>query len=169
MKIKFLTNLSHEFRTPISLIKGPVDTMLGQMENGKIAEQLKLVKRNSERLLSLVNQLLDYRKMEENEIHLQDTDGEFVSFVKQSVASFTDLAIQKGIDLSVSSSCEKMYVRFDKDKVERILFNLLSNAFKFTPLGGKIAVTVDASHAITDADTVQMNVAVKDTGIGIPL
>ena len=169
MKIKFLTNLSHEFRTPISLIKGPVDNMLRQIEGGKMAEQLKLVKRNSERLLSLVNQLLDFRKMEENEITLQNSDGEFVAFVKQSVFSFHDLAMQKGIDLSVSSSCEQMYVSFDKDKVERILFNLLSNAFKFTPSGGKISVTVDCAHSMTDASMVELILAVKDTGIGIPL
>ncbi|MFD2744683.1 MULTISPECIES: hybrid sensor histidine kinase/response regulator transcription factor [Sphingobacterium] len=168
MKIQFLTNLSHEFKTPISLIKGPVDNLLREMHSEKAAEQLKFVQRNSERLLSLVNQLLDFRKLEENEITLRNTDGELMSFVRQCVTSFSDLAIQKDINLKVTSCTNELFVRFDQDKIERILFNLLSNAFKFTPRGGNIEVSVAAEVIDKAQGILQINFAVQDSGVGIP-
>ncbi|GGH15468.1 hybrid sensor histidine kinase/response regulator [Sphingobacterium alkalisoli] len=168
LKIKFLTNLSHEFRTPISLIVGPVDNLMNEIKDIKASEQLGLVKRNARRLLNLVNQLLDFRKMEEQELRLQDADGELVSFVEEVSNSFTDMAQQKGISYSFTSAVEKLQVRFDQNKIERILFNILSNAFKFTTKGGNIAVHLATSEIASDATYCTACITIKDSGIGIP-
>jgi len=162
LKLKFLTNLSHEFRTPISLIMGPADQLLSGQKDARDIDKLQLIRRNSRRLLNLVNQLLDFRKMEEHELKLQVSDGEFVGFFKDICQSFADLSERKSIRLSVETNIDRLYVKFDKDKVERILFNLLSNAFKFTPEGGAIRVVLDSVGGEWIA------IRVEDTGIGIP-
>jgi len=161
LKLKFLTNLSHEFRTPISLIMGPADQLLSSQKDGKDIDRLQLIRRNSRRLLNLVNQLLDFRKMEEQELKLQLSEGEFVGFFREICQSFADLSERKSIRLTVETTIDRLFVKFDKDKVERILFNLLSNAFKFTPEGGTISVILGR---------VEEWIAIKvvDTGIGIP-
>ncbi len=161
LKIKFLTNLSHEFRTPISLILGPVTTLLQQQKDGAIAGQLELIKRNGKRLLNLVNQLLDFRKMEEHELKLNATEGELVSFVAEVADSFKDLAERKNIQFTVHTPVPQFHTFFDHDKLERILFNLLSNAFKFTLPGGEVRLTLDERQ-----DGILIDVS--DTGIGIP-
>lgn len=167
MKIKFLTNLSHEFRTPISLIVGPIETLIQQIQDLNTRNQLDLVKRNSKRLLNLVNQLLDFRKMEEHELKLQNREGDFVEAIKEVFQSFQDMALQKGIDYSFYSCQEKLYASFDLDKIERVLFNLISNAFKFTHKGGDIAVSL-VSVDYQDNNKVKISLEVRDTGIGIP-
>ncbi|WP_431209952.1 ATP-binding protein [Puia sp. P3] len=163
LKLKFLTNLSHEFRTPISLIMGPVDQLLSGQKDGNSNDKLQLIRRNSRRLLNLVNQLLDFRKMEEHELKLQVSAGEFVGFFREICQSFGDLSERKSIRLKVETTIDRLFVKFDKDKVERILFNLLSNAFKFTPEGGTISVVLDR---VEDGEWIEIRVG--DTGIGIP-
>jgi signal transduction histidine kinase/ligand-binding sensor domain-containing protein/DNA-binding response OmpR family regulator len=167
LKIKFLTNLSHEFRTPISLILAPTAKLLAQQKDPQSAGQLQVIRRNAHRLLHLVNQLLDSRKMEENELHLKLSAGELTGFVREVASSFQDLAEIKKIDLSLQLSSEKLYVRFDYDKVERILVNLLSNAFKFTPEGGKVSVELSAQSVAPDAPEKIISLRIADTGSGI--
>jgi len=166
LKIKFLTNLSHEFRTPISLILAPVDKLLIESKENARYGQLTMIKRNARRLLNLVNQLLDFRKMEEHELKLNTDDGEIVSFIKDVIDSFYDLAERKQIKLNFISAIENLYVSYDQDKVERILFNLLSNAFKFTPSGG--TVTVELRQLPDQDGRVLLELKVRDSGIGIP-
>ncbi|GGF28725.1 hybrid sensor histidine kinase/response regulator [Hymenobacter cavernae] len=168
LKIKFLTNLSHEFRTPISLILAPTDKLLTQQQDSHSAGQLQVIRRNARRLLHLVNQLLDFRKMEEHELSLNLSAGEITAFVQEVTNSFQDLAEVKKIDLSLLLPSKKLFVHFDYDKVERILVNLLSNAFKFTPEGGKISVAlaVQDGHDDTQGNTIRIQVA--DSGVGIP-
>jgi signal transduction histidine kinase/ligand-binding sensor domain-containing protein/DNA-binding response OmpR family regulator len=168
LKIKFITNLSHEFRTPISLILGPIDTLLRKEKNEHAFTQLKMIKQNGRRLLNLVNQLLDFRKMEEQELKLQSTDGEFISFVHEVTDSFRDMSERKKISLSFESNVHKLFTRFDHDKIERILFNLLSNAFKFTIEGGKIVVAIEKMQGEEQGGKSRFSIKVKDTGIGIP-
>ncbi|WP_029280205.1 two-component regulator propeller domain-containing protein [Pedobacter borealis] len=168
LKIKFLTNLSHEFRTPISLILAPVDKLLIESrENGRNG-QLAMIKRNARRLLNLVNQLLDFRKMEEQELRLNNSDGEIVSFIKDATDSFYDLAERKQIKLTFKSTIENLYVSYDQDKIERILFNLLSNAFKFTPTGGTVGVELQVLDGKPGDGRVSLELKVMDSGIGIP-
>ncbi|MCU7552283.1 ATP-binding protein [Chitinophagaceae bacterium LB-8] len=168
LKIKFLTNLSHEFRTPISLILGPVDKLLIQEKNEQASSQLHMIKRNARRLLNLVNQLLDFRKMEEHELKLNASEGELVSFVKEVSDSFKDLSERKKIDFAFTSQIDQLYTLFDHDKIERILFNLLSNAFKFTLEGGKISLELEDSDRASDPSKKWVSIKVRDTGIGIP-
>lgn len=166
LKIKFLTNLSHEFRTPISLILGPIDRLLDQEQGQQAKSQLQMVRRNAKRLMNLVNQLLDFRKMEEKELTLQESEGELGAFVKDVYDTFKDLSERKKIDFVFSSHIDPLYTRFDHDKLERILFNLLSNAFKFTPTGGRIDLVLVAAQ--TESPGSQwMEIKVSDTGTGI--
>lgn len=162
VKIKYLTNLSHEFRTPVSLIVGPIENLIRQEACPEKLGQLNLLKRNARRLLNLVNQLLDFRKLEERELKLDLTEGDLVSFIREVVESFKDISERKQISFSFASTLGRFYTCFDRDKIERILFNLLSNAFKFTPKGGRISLSIDL-----DA-TQGLKITVADTGIGMP-
>jgi signal transduction histidine kinase/ligand-binding sensor domain-containing protein/DNA-binding response OmpR family regulator len=167
LKIKFLTNLSHEFRTPISLILGPVDTLLTQ-QNEKTYGQLQMIKRNARRLLNLVNQLLDFRKMEEQELKLQESEGELVSFIKETSDSFKDLSERKKISFVFNSHIDQLHTFFDHDKLERIVFNVLSNAFKFTLEGGKVSLELEKMHNPPTQCKTWVSIKISDTGIGIP-
>ena len=162
-RIKFLTNLSHEFRTPISLISGPVQSLLEGETNTKKIGQLTMVKRNSRRLLNLVNHLLDFRRLEDKESHLNPEPGNIVEFVQEISESFRDLSNRKGIGFLLTTAMEAYYTQFDKDKMERILFNLLSNAFKFTPRGGTITVHVKQGERPGE----EVFIEISDNGIGM--
>ena len=167
LKLKFLTNLSHDFRTPISLIMGPVDQLITEENvNGKL-DKLSMIRRNARRLLNLVNQLLDFRKMEEHELRLQLSKGDFISFIKEVAESFRDMSERKHISFAFTSDINKMEVLFDHDKIERVLFNLLSNAFKFTLEGGHVSVEINKIET-GDASGNWISIKVRDTGIGIP-
>jgi len=166
MKIKFFTNVSHEFRTPLSLIMAPVDKILKQVPEPDIQRQLLLVNRNARRLLNLVNQLLDFRKMEYQELKLHERKGDIISFIKELSYAFTDIADQKSIRFIFDSDADAFYTSFDHDKIERILFNLLSNAYKFTPEGGRVSVLLNLVKK-SPSDLLNLEIKVIDTGIGI--
>ncbi|MDH7462749.1 two-component regulator propeller domain-containing protein [Chitinophagaceae bacterium 26-R-25] len=166
LKIKFLTNVSHEFRTPLSLILTPLERML-KFSGDDEKKQLQLIYRNARRLLNLVNQLLDFRKMEVKELKLQTRQGDIVQFMKDIAQSFTDLADKKNIRFSVTTNVEHFITFFDHDKIERILFNLLSNAFKFTPENKTVDVSVLLKAIHADNATHLLTVTVNDTGIGM--
>jgi len=167
LKIKFLTNLSHEFRTPISLIIGPVENLVARHKDKESLDQLGMIKRNARRLLNLVNQLLDFRKMEEHELKLDPKPGEIGLFVEEVVTSFKDLSERKRIKLNLELNIGITYACFDHDKLERILFNLLSNAFKFTSEEGMITMAVNSFEDDTDPHAVLLTIKIIDTGIGI--
>jgi signal transduction histidine kinase/ligand-binding sensor domain-containing protein/DNA-binding response OmpR family regulator len=166
MKIKFFTNVSHEFRTPLSLIMAPVDKILKQITEPEVQRQLMLVNRNAKRLLNLVNQLLDFRKMEYQELKLHKMNGDIIGFIKDLSFAFTDVADQKSIRFIFDSEIETYYTSFDHDKIERIMFNLLSNAYKFTHEGGQVSVLIN----LIDKKAIEqqlLEIRVIDTGIGI--
>jgi len=165
LKIKFLTDLSHEFRTPVSLILAPVEKLLEKSVPGNDIEDLKMINRNGRRLLNLVNQLLDFRKMEEQKLKLCLSPGEIMSFITESCEAFHDLALKKQVTLAVDVQQEELRVHFDPDKLERIIFNLLSNAFKFTPAGGIISVSARTER--NSLSNAHLLLKVTDTGIGI--
>jgi signal transduction histidine kinase/ligand-binding sensor domain-containing protein/DNA-binding response OmpR family regulator len=164
MKIKFLTNVSHEFRTPLSLILAPVDKLRKALDDDQLKEQVSMIQKNAKRLLNLVNQLLDFRKMELKEIKLQKQPGDLISFAKEITYSFKDIAEQKNIQLTFNTTYETLKLNFDHDKIERILFNLLSNSFKFTFNNGKVNVSMDCIMM----DQYMVEIRVRDSGIGIP-
>ncbi|RFS19282.1 response regulator [Chitinophaga silvatica] len=164
MKIRFFTNVSHEFRTPLSLIISPIEKMLSKAGQNEDQQQFKLIHRNARRLLILVNQLLDFRKLEEQELKLHKSGGDIIGFIREAVLSFSDLAENKGMKFTFSSNCEQLFTAFDHDKIERVVFNLLSNAFKFTFSGGSIDVLLTLKK---EAGSQALEISVKDTGIGI--
>jgi CheY-like chemotaxis protein/AraC-like DNA-binding protein len=123
-----------------------------------------MIRRNARRLLHLVNQLLDFRKMEVNELKLHPRHGDILKFIRDISYSFIDLAERKNITFRYHSDSESLRLAFDHDKIERILFNLLSNAFKFTPAHGVVSVDVTTESA---GDKTILSIRVKDTGIGI--
>lgn len=165
MKIKFFTNVSHEFRTPLSLVLTPIERMIQHPDFIKV-DELKLVQRNAKRLMNLVNQLLDFRKMEANQHTLSQSSGDLVDFLKDINDSFSDLSREKSIELSLVAEVASYYTFFDKDKMEKVMLNLLSNAFKFTHAGGKIQVDFDVVRKEGSGQGVV--IMVTDTGIGIP-
>ena len=166
MKIKFFTNVSHEFRTPLSLIMAPVDRIIKQTQEPEIQRQLLLVNRNAKRLLNLVNQLLDFRKMEYQELKLYTRPGDIIGFIRELAYSFTDVAEQKSIDFVFDAEADEFHTSFDQDKIERIIFNLLSNAYKFTQTGGHVSVLLYFKDS-GDPLQRQLEIKVIDTGIGI--
>ena len=176
LKIKFFTNISHEFRTPLTLIFSPVEKLMIQWKNKPEEKYLNLILQNAKRLLFMVNQLLDFRKMEVQGFGYNPSLGNIVAFIEEAVSSFNDLSEQKHIQLVFSSDIKELNTLFDKEKLEKIMFNLLSNAFKFTPVDGKVTVTILPDRASNqpdkDGDIAKLShliIKVEDTGIGIPV
>ena len=176
LKIKFFTNVSHEFRTPLSLIIAPLEKLLKKPDNETLRSQLKLMYRNSRRLLNLVNQLLDFRRMEVQKIDLKPAYGDIVIFINEIFQTFTDLAERKHISFTYKTSHEEFFTWFDHDKLEKIVFNLLSNAFKFTPEGKSIEINMLIEPAKKNLQQPEESesaydrviLEVIDTGLGIP-
>jgi signal transduction histidine kinase/ligand-binding sensor domain-containing protein/DNA-binding response OmpR family regulator len=160
MKFQFFTNISHELRTPLTLILSPLEAMLKENNSDKQHDRLEIMHNNANRLLHLVNQLLDFRKNEIAGLKFVPIEGDVVSFTKNICDTFSGYSEDKHVQLTYFASCEKLPMLFDGDKLSKILLNLLSNAFKFTPDGGRVdvALTVEGSNLI---------IKVADTGIGI--
>lgn len=168
LKIKFFTNISHEFRTPLTLIISPLDKMIKNLKEGELKSQLILVHRNAQRLLRLVNQLLDIRRMEVEEFKLNPQYADIVAFIKEIFHSFSDIAENQRIQYSFHSNVASLFMYFDTDKVDKIMYNLLSNAFKFTPQDGQIQVKLNYQKNTLNDSKGELEISVKDTGIGIP-
>ena len=166
MKIKFFTNISHEFRTPLTLILTPIERFLKTTSDPQNQKHYQMIHRNAKRLLTLVNQLLDFRKMEANQHRLSLATGDLIDFIKSITESFSDLSNDRRVRLHFHSNMNEFLTLFDRDKMEKILFNLLSNAFKFTHSGGKIDVSVRDVAYREELHTIR--ISVEDTGIGIP-
>lgn len=167
MKFRFFTNISHEFRTPLTLIISPVEKMLQEDRKESDKSLLGTIQRNAYDLLELVNQLLDFRKLDVQKDTLNISVGDVVAFVRDICYSFTELANKKSIHFSFSTALTELSMEFDQEKLRKIVYNLLSNAFKFTKNNGKIDVQLGLSQAPTE-DKKFLKITVKDSGIGIP-
>lgn len=165
MKYRFFTNISHEFRTLLTLIITPIGSILKRTTDSETRHQLNDVSRNAGDLLQLVNQLLDFRKMEINGERLNLQSGNLNEFIQYTTMKFMPLAEQKNIRLTFEDKTEGLFMYFDKDKVGKVLTNLLSNAFKFTKAGGKVNVSLE--KCILDSRRCA-HIVVEDTGCGIP-
>ncbi|HNC30672.1 MAG TPA: two-component regulator propeller domain-containing protein, partial [Cyclobacteriaceae bacterium] len=160
-KLQFFTNISHEFRTPLTLILGPAQSLLDSSSLGKVFRNNALnISTNAQRLLRLVNQLLDFRKAESGNLKLQVSEGNIVRFVKEIKLSFDLLAEQMNIRFTMESSSPIIKLWFDRDQFEKIMFNLLSNAFKHTPAEHSISIQVQEAAE-------EVVITVEDTGKGI--
>ncbi|MCK5102706.1 MAG: hybrid sensor histidine kinase/response regulator, partial [Cyclobacteriaceae bacterium] len=177
-RIKFFTDISHELRTPLTLILAPLEKIVtSNFGSARIKNQLMLMLRNGDRMLQLINQLLDLRKLETGHMQLKAAKGNMANFVKEVSLSFRESAQSRGIEFKVESTQSKINVWFDREKFEIILFNLLSNALKYTPDQGAIHINVDVvdgnhidlikneSDSLKTKKTVR--ITIENTGRGI--
>ncbi len=164
-KLRFFTNISHEFRTPLTLIKGSIDSLTEVKDRlpGAIQKLVDDIDKNTNHMMRLIEQLLEFRKLQNNKQKLNLQRVEAVSFLKDIFNSFENVATKTNIDYQFICSETSVPVFFDKNKVDKIIFNLISNAFKFTPRGGKITLLVEIEE-----ESHMLVITVTDNGIGIP-
>ncbi len=164
MKLRFFTNISHDLRTPLTLILTPLEYAIARIDSPDLKGKLEIARNNALRLLSMVNQLLDFRKSEKSGHNLNLSNGDIVGTVRTICDNFSMYSEHKNISLTFFSAEKKLYMLFDEDKVTKIVMNLLSNAFKFTPEGGRVDVSVSVDHT-PGGDMLEIRVA--DNGCGI--
>ncbi len=170
MKTRFFTNISHDFRTPLTLIIEPLNKLLAANRSEENSEIFNLMKQNANQLLILINQLLEISKLESGSIKIQLIEKDLVGFIKGLVSYFQSLADEEDIALKFISEKKSYQTFFDAEKLERIILNLLSNAFKFTEPGGSVSVDLSmikkkVGEKLQEID--HLNIRVRDTGIGI--
>ncbi|MBO0952567.1 hybrid sensor histidine kinase/response regulator transcription factor [Fibrella forsythiae] len=168
LKTQFFTNISHEFRTPLTLILGPLTDLKRRFLTEKVVmltePVVTLMEQNSNRLLSLINQLLDLSKLEANQLKAEPQPGDMAVFFRTLASSFSSLAQTRQIEFSFTQPPTHFWASFDRDKIEKIVTNLLSNAFKFTPAGQQVHLRIDYPFPGENQEVV---ITVADTGIGI--
>lgn len=148
MKLRFFTNISHEFRTPLTLISWPIKNLLKSKNlNTEEHQQLETVKRNTNRLLQLINQIMDFRKLEKGQAKLNISKIELLDFVRERTLGFSEEAKAKSISFSLTHEKDHFIIEADEEKLDKIIYNLLSNAFKYTPVNGKIVVTIQGDQS----------------------
>ncbi|MBN2350303.1 MAG: response regulator [Bacteroidales bacterium] len=163
IKLQFFTNISHEIRTPLTLILGPLEDMKAHEKlNASLKRSIDIMDRNGKRMLRLVNQLLDFRKIQKNKMKLKVRKFEAIGFVKEVCENFNPMAIQKSIKFNFSSSIKEQDVWADPDKFDSVLFNILSNAFKFIKSNREINVNIEKENEDF------LKILVRDQGPGIP-
>ncbi|MCK6622735.1 MAG: response regulator [Calditrichia bacterium] len=178
MKSRFFASISHEFRTPLTLISGPVKQLISGEFKGDLREQYHLILRNCNRLLRLVNQLLDLSKLESGKMVLQASPQDIVALTRQLTMTFESLASVRDIKLQFNGPEEPLMVYLEREHYEKIIINLLFNALKFTPEGGSVMVYIplgppskggiSASSPFEGGPRGMLEITVRDTGIGIP-
>lgn len=162
-RFNFFTNISHELRTPLTLIMGPLEDALSSPKlHFTVKNNLDFIQRNTLRLLRLINQLMDFRKMEEGKMKLNASENNITAFTTEITNAFSDIAKKKSISFNVISKVKDLNIWFDVNMLDKVLFNLLSNAFKFTGENGTINVTIDKT-----ADGNRALIKIEDTGVGM--
>jgi signal transduction histidine kinase/ligand-binding sensor domain-containing protein/DNA-binding response OmpR family regulator len=183
VKSRFFANISHEFRTPLTLILGPLEILRSKVVDKQTAHSLVTMERNAKQLLRLVNQLLDLSRLDAGAMRLHASKANIIPVVKGITYSFESSAGLRGIELHVSAEPDEIHVYFDKEKVEKIFANLIANAFKFTREGGAVSITVRVASLLSLQNSERrteparhpsggegevVEISVRDTGIGIP-
>jgi signal transduction histidine kinase/DNA-binding response OmpR family regulator/ABC-type xylose transport system substrate-binding protein len=163
-KLKFFTNISHEFKTPLTLILGSIDEIIARNTAGKITstDNLRLVRKNALRLLRLVNQLMDFRKIEDRKMLLRASEHDLAAFLEEVMAAFEKTAARRNIRYTLLGNTGRLNAWFDPDKLDKVIFNLLSNAFKFTHDNGKITLSLSVDESGKNAV-----IFVEDNGVGM--
>jgi signal transduction histidine kinase/ligand-binding sensor domain-containing protein/DNA-binding response OmpR family regulator len=162
LKIKFFINISHEIRTPLSLILAPLEKLVRSAEpSQEIKRNLDIMYGNALRLFNLINQLLDFRKIETGNVHLNVALYDVIAVTNEIKRAFDDSASRKDIELTVESNVKSLEIWLDPDSFEKIMYNLLSNALKFTPSGGKVQIII---NQLNDS---LCEIIVLDNGIGV--
>jgi signal transduction histidine kinase/DNA-binding response OmpR family regulator len=161
-KVNFFTNISHEFRTPLTLILAPLEELLANTKNQALSQSLVLIQKNVIRLLRLVNQLMDFRKIGVEKMKVRATENDIISFTSEIVQSYKSIAHKRNIDLRLITKERQLNIWFDASMIDKVIFNLLSNAFKFTKDGGYIHVYVNKTE-----DGKEVSIKVEDNGVGM--
>lgn len=162
-KVNFFTNISHEFRTPLTLILGPLEELLANSKNNyNTSQTLGLIQKNVMRLLRLVNQLMDFRKIEVDKMKLKASENDLIEFVSDIVQSYKNVAHKRNIDLRLITKERRLNVWIDVTKLDKVIFNLLSNAFKFTKDHGYIHIYINKSENGND-----VVIKIEDNGVGM--
>jgi len=160
-KLQFFTNISHEFRTPLTLILGPLQQIiLNYNGSNEMYKKLLVIESSANHLLKLINRLMDFRKFENNQFILEAAEGNIVKYIREIFLSFSEYAKVGGYKFTFESSDEEILVYFDRFKLERVFYNLISNAFRYSPKGGEIAIKIRKEKN-------EIIIEVEDTGIGI--
>ena len=165
MKSNFFSNISHEFRTPLTLISGPIEMLKEKISHDQTKKQLDVMEKNADRLLSLINQLLDLSRLESGKLDLSTEPTDMVTLVRGVTMTFQSLAEMEDISLAVKTDFSSFKMDADREKVETILINLVNNAFDYTPEGGSITVSLEINQK--GEGKPQCRISVKDTGEGI--
>ncbi|WP_338877214.1 ATP-binding protein [Spirosoma sp. SC4-14] len=177
IKARFFTNITHDFRTPLTLILAPAEKLKQRLTNPDDQHQVDLITKNANQLLGLINQLMELAKAEAHVLRINESKGDLVDFLTQLVHSFDSQASTKGIQLVFTAENIHTEYWFDADKLERIVANLLANAIKFTPLGGKVSIEVKAINSLLFSSidnkratsTSRIKLTVSDNGLGVPI
>ncbi len=164
LKTRFFTNISHEFRTPLTLILGPLEQLVPEYAHDT---RFPVLQRNAQRLLDLINQLLDLSKLEAGQLLPDPQPGDLAQFCRTLASSFQSLAESRGIPFTFEQQETSLWASFDRDKLEKIVTNLLSNAFKFTPAGRAVRMQVQYAPSV-GGGPLPVRLVVQDEGIGIP-
>ncbi len=160
-KLKFFMNISHEIRTPMTLIVTPLMSLIKQDDDVHRRSVYETIRRNAERILGLINQMMDLRKIDKGQMQMHMCETELVSFVGDIYTLFSQQAKAKNIQLTFDHDTDELPVWIDRDNFDKVIVNLLSNAFKFTPAGGKVNIAL--TH-----DQQNVRIGIRDTGEGIP-
>lgn len=164
MKFRFFVNVSHELRTPLTLILSPLEILRKKISDEKTSHQLDVMYKNAQELHRLINQLLDFRKVEMRKEKLHLSTGDLVEFMNSVYALFQPTSEDKNLDFRFETDVEHLFMYFDHDKVHKIINNLLSNAFKYTPVGGTVWMNLEETEQGGRKYAV---IKVSDTGIGM--
>ena len=167
LKLKFFTNISHDFRTPLTLIDAPLQQLINNPGSENSTKHLQLIKKNVDFMLRLINQLMDFRKTQTTTLSLKLSYEPIIPFIKEIMYSFQEQAKSKDIKFIFISRTKERTIYFDKNKVEKIIYNLLSNAFKFTPENGTITVQATTKSADEQNENDFIEISIKNTGSGI--
>ncbi len=162
IKINFFTALSHEFKTPLTLITSSIESIANSKNLKDFSYETKLISNNSKRLLRLINELLDFRKLESGSFQIKPARTNIYQFLENIYKDFKTEALKKSIEFELSADNPDLEVYIDRDMMDKVFFNLISNAFKFTPKNGKINISIE------DTSDEKVEVIIKDSGIGIP-
>ncbi len=163
-KLRFFTNISHEFRTPLTIIHGSLDRIRHQKQlPGDLKQPLSNIARSENRMMRLINQLLEFRKMENGKLQLALQETDIVIFLHNIFNGFVEVAENKHINFTFHTQVRTLKVFIDRGHVDKIAYNLLSNAFKYTPLGGEVSMRIQVNEALQ-----RFTFSVTDTGVGIP-
>lgn len=166
MKLRFLTNVSHEFRTPLTLILTPLEKLLKIEKDDSERKLLETINRNARNLLDLVNQLLDFRKLDLHGLKYNPSYGDIIPFLIEVCGDFLEGFQRKGINFEFLSSIKQLNFNFDAKKLQKVMMNLISNALKFTPSGGNVAIIVELNES-SDINDKYIIIRIKDSGVGI--